>query len=323
RNDITKRMKRRKTYRRNRRYRKTRYRPARWHNRASMRRKGRLAPSIRSKLESHLREKRFVESILPISSWIVETAQFDIHRIQNPDVAGVGYQQGPQAGYANVKAYVLHRDGYCCQRKARGVKHDKRLQVHHIVWRNQGGTDEPGNLLTLCSLCHDALHAGEWRLPKRRRSKTRHAAHVGAVQSQLKKSDWNFIETFGHLTKMKRRQLDLSKTHANDAIAVACAGIDAVDTLKVVLYKRHVPAGDYRQTRGSHSETKLPTNKLFGLRKFDLIKTSKGIGFVKGKRANGCFDISNVEFRKSYSVSVKKNCTRISARSSTLVQPLC
>ena len=67
RQDISKKMQTRKNYRRARRGRKTRYRPARWANRASMKKKGRLAPSIKSKVESHLREKIFVESILPVT----------------------------------------------------------------------------------------------------------------------------------------------------------------------------------------------------------------------------------------------------------------
>lgn len=323
RNNISRKMKKRKQYRQKRRHRKTRYRPARFLNRATSRRKGRLAPSIRSKLDSHLRERRFVEQILPVTSWIVETAQFDIHQIQNPDVEGAGYQQGQQVGFENVKAYVLWRDDYKCQHKTRGTKHSKKLHVHHIIHRSQGGTDEPNNLITLCCSCHDALHAGEWELPKRRRrSRTRHATHVGIVQSQLKK-EWNFTETFGYLTKMKRRQLGLNKTHANDAVAICCAGVDKISVRSVVLCKRHVASGDYRQTKGKRSEIRIPTGKLFGLRRFDFIRTRKGLGFVKGKRSNGCFDMSNVDLISSYSVSVRTNCVRVSARSSTLVQTKC
>ncbi|PKH04513.1 HNH endonuclease, partial [Psychromonas sp. MB-3u-54] len=59
RTDISKKMQQRAMYRRTRRGRKCRYRPARWANRASMRKKGRLAPSIRSKVDSHLREKKY------------------------------------------------------------------------------------------------------------------------------------------------------------------------------------------------------------------------------------------------------------------------
>ncbi|KKN42819.1 hypothetical protein LCGC14_0709510 [marine sediment metagenome] len=322
RSDVSKKMKQRREYRRTRRGRKTRYRPSRYLNRASLRRDDRLAPSLRSKLESHFREKNFVDSILPISRWIVETAQFDIHRIINPDVHGVGYQQGPQAGFENAKAYVLHRDGYRCQRRAKGAVHHRKLHVHHVVYKSQGGTDEPGNLLTLCSSCHDALHAGQWDLPaKWRVNKTRHATHVGIVQARLKQSGWSFIETFGYLTKMKRRQLGLPKTHANDAVAVCCAGVDQIEAPASVLYKRHVAAGDYRQTRGKRSETKLPTGKLFGLRKFDLIETAAGTGFVKGKRASGYFELMHITGATvGRNVNVKKLTTRLKARTTTLVQ---
>ncbi|MBT6050480.1 MAG: RRXRR domain-containing protein, partial [Candidatus Scalindua sp.] len=53
--DVSKKMKQRLMYRRTRRGRKLRYRKMRWQNRSSMRKSGRLAPSIRSKINSHLR----------------------------------------------------------------------------------------------------------------------------------------------------------------------------------------------------------------------------------------------------------------------------
>jgi 5-methylcytosine-specific restriction endonuclease McrA len=32
------------------------------------------------------------------------------------------------------------------------------LESHHKVFRSQGGGDEPGNLVRLCKVCHDAVH---------------------------------------------------------------------------------------------------------------------------------------------------------------------
>ena len=55
RQDVSKKMQARKMYRGTRRGRTTRYRKARWQNRASIKANGRLAPSIKSKVESHLR----------------------------------------------------------------------------------------------------------------------------------------------------------------------------------------------------------------------------------------------------------------------------
>lgn len=318
RQDVSKKMEQRKMYRRSRRSRKTRYRKARWQNRASMRKKGRLAPSIKSKVDSHLREKKFVESILPVTILKVETASFDIHKISNPDVKRCDYQKGNQKGFYNVKAYVLHRDGYQCQ-KCKTKKGN--LHVHHIVFRSNGGTDTPSNLITLCEGCHDRLHNGEFEI-KGARSKTKHATEVGVVKSQLKKRFGDFEETFGYETKFKREQvLQLPKSHHFDAVAICCEEGEIVSLSDSVYFKKHVAKGDYQQTKGSHSEKRIPTGKLFGLRKFDYIQTPKGIGFVKGKRSTGFFAISDLGGNViSPSVNVKKDCTRLKARTTTLIE---
>src|SRR4051794_39969820 len=319
RQDVSGKMQQRKMYRQTRRGRKTRYRPARWHNRASMRRDGRLAPSIRSKVDSHLRERRFVESILPVTHWKVELAQFDIHKITNPDVKGVEYQNGDQKGYYNVKAFVLHRDGYTCQ-SGRKIKHDTKLHVHHVQFRSNGGTDTPSNLLTLCETCHDDLHAGQFIL-KTKKTRTKHATEVGIVKGALGRSRWVFTPTFGYETKFKRETcLGWDKSHAADAVAVACEDGEVIRPLDTVWQKRHVAKGDYQQTSGARSEKRIPTGKLFGLRKFDLIQTKKGTGFVKGKRSSGYFAIMDIEGRDiTASVDVRKNIVRLAARTATLV----
>ena len=318
RQDVSKKMEQRKMYRRNRRNRKTRYRKARWQNRASMRKDGRLAPSIKSKVDSHLREKKFIESILPVFRFKVEIASFDIHKISNPDVKRWDYQKGSQKGFYNVKAYVLNRDGYQCQ-KCKTKK--GKLHIHHIVFRSKGGTDTPSNLVTLCEGCHKKLHNGEFEI-EGVRSKTKHATEIGVVKSQLKKQFGEFEETFGYETKFKREQiLRLPKSHHFDAVAICCEEGEIVELSDTVYFKKHVSKGDYQQTKGSHSEKRIPTGKLFGLRKFDYIQTSKGTGFVKGKRSTGFFSIADLDGKViNPSVNMKKNCNRISARTTTLIE---
>lgn len=325
RQDITGKMVQRKMYRVGRRSRKTRYRQARFNNRN--RKTGRIAPSIQSKVNSHFREKRFVESILPITQWIVETASFDIHKITNPDVQGKEYQNGQMKDFYNTKAYILHRDNYTCQSKQK-IKHHSKLDIHHIIFRSQGGTDTPTNLITLCETCHANLHDGLFSLSGKK-SITKHATEIGIIKSVLTKK-WinihhNVDETFGYETKYKREQLlNLPKTHYNDAISIAFD--EAWNKTKLVynsiLYlKKHVSKGDYQQTFGSRSEKRIPTGKLFGLRKFDYIQTTKGTGFIKGKRSNGFFAIMDINSNKIYdSVNIKKNCTRLRARKTTLIQ---
>ena len=319
RQDVSKKMQQRTMYRRTRRGRKCRYRKARWANRASMRKNGRLAPSVRSKVDSHLRDKKQVEAILPVSHWKVETASFDIHKITNPEVEGTGYQEGKQKGYYNVKAFVLHRDGYKCQ-SGRKCKHSKKLHVHHKVFKSKRGTDTPDNLVTLCETCHTDLHNGKFEL-RAKRSKTKHATEVGIIKVTLKKV-WDFEETFGYETKFKREQaLKLPKTHYFDAVAICCEDGELVKTNPFVYHKRHVAGGDYQQTKGSRSEKRIPVGKLFGLKKHDLVQTQQGTGFVKGKRSSGYFALETILGEKVHaSANIKKNAVRLSARTTTLTQ---
>jgi hypothetical protein len=317
RQDVSSKMQQRSMYRRARRSRKLRYRPARFDNRSNSRKDGRLAPSIRSKLESHLREKRFVESILPIAEWKVELSSFDIHKITNPDVSGIGYQNGNQKDFYNIKAYVLSRDNYTCQ-QCKGKSKDPKLHCHHVIFRSKNGTDTPENLICLCNTCHDALHTGKIKLLGRR-SKTKHATEVGIVKSQIKKSGWNFLETFGYETKFTREQiLQLPKTHYFDAVSICCN--QKVELENIVYFKKHVSKGDYQQRTGKRSEKIIPTGKLFGIRKFDLIKTEQGVGIVKGKRSSGYFAIADIFGNKIHDSTNVKDCKRLRARTTTLLE---
>jgi 5-methylcytosine-specific restriction endonuclease McrA len=316
RQDISSKMEQRKMYRRNRRGRKTRYREARWNNRANSFRKDRLAPSTLSKLNAHLREKKFVEKLLPITKWILELASFDIHKISNPNVKD--YQKGQQKGFYNTKAFVLDRDGYSCQK----CKIKKgRLHVHHIIFKSNGGTDTPSNLITLCENCHEKLHDGEFSI-KGIKSITKYATEIGIIKSQLKKKFGDFVETFGYETKFKREQiLKLSKTHYNDAIAICCGDGEIIENSNNYFTKKNISRGDYQQTRGVRSEMKIPTGKLFGFRKFDKVKIPEGIGFVKGKRSSGAFvimDILGKEFKRSW--NAKKYLIRINARKNYMME---
>jgi len=319
RDDVSRKMKQRATYRRTRRGRKTRYRKSRCSNRASMCADGRLASSIRSKVESHLRERDFVERIVPVRRWKVELASFDIHKIVNPDVEGAGYQVGAQKDFYNVKAYVLRRDGYRCQSGRQG-KHSPKLHVHHKVFRAQGGSDEPSNLITLCATCHDDLHAGTFNL-KAKRSRTKHATEVGIVKGAIVGTGWAFSPTFGYETKWKREQcLGWSKSHAADAAAICCEDGEVVTPSSMVVHKRHVAKGDYQQTSGQRSEQRIPTGKLFGLRKFDLVATPNGVGFVKGKRSTGYFAIAGFDDTPISNSTKAASCVRLAARSTSLIR---
>ena len=56
--------------------------------------------------------------------------------------------------YESLRQSVLRRDGWRCQ--SCGVM--TNLEVHHQQFRSQSGDDSEENLITLCSVCHSAIH---------------------------------------------------------------------------------------------------------------------------------------------------------------------
>jgi ATP-dependent DNA helicase RecQ len=56
-----------------------------------------------------------------------------------------------------IRRLVLARDGSRCQ-DCGAVGSSGDLDVHHLVPRSSGGTDEPANLITLCDGCHGRRH---------------------------------------------------------------------------------------------------------------------------------------------------------------------
>jgi RRXRR protein/HNH endonuclease len=271
RNDITRTMKARASSRRNRRNRKTRYRKSRWLNRKNSIKTGRFSPTMRSKIEAHLREIRFVRSLLPITSLVLETGAFDPHALKNPDVLRHKwlYQKGLNYGFANTKAYVLTRDSYTCQ-QCHGKSKDARLEVHHIVFRSQHGSDEETNLLTLCKSCHDGLHAGTVHLKHigKQKGGLRHATQMNGICVQLLQQV-EAQETWGFVTKEHRLLAGLPKEHVFDATMIATRGVKPIFCTTSVLAKKCVPDGDYQQTKGIRSEQRITTGKIRGFRKFD------------------------------------------------------
>lgn len=65
------------------------------------------------------------------------------------------YQQIPPA----VARMVLRRDrGRCC---VPGCRSSRWIHIHHIVSRELGGTNDPSNLVCLCSSHHQSLHRNQ------------------------------------------------------------------------------------------------------------------------------------------------------------------
>jgi hypothetical protein len=326
RNDITRNMTQRSKYRRNRRNRKTRYRPERWLYRFNSFREDRFSPTMISKINSHLKEIKFVRSILPITNLILETGTFDPHALKNPEVLTHKwmYQHGVNYGYANTRAYVLTRDNYVCQ-NCKGKSKNKRLEVHHIQFKNENGSDDEKNLLTLCETCHDAVHKGKLKLKGgKKKTNLKHATQMNLIRTQLLKQ-LECIETFGYITKEHRQLADLPKEHYYDAVVIASEGRKLTFKTNRVLYKMCVADGDYQRTKGVRSQMKLPKGKTDGFLKFDKVKYLGSKYFIKGRMSDGYAILMDIHGNKVKFEHIPKFklMKRVNARKSWIMQEQC
>lgn len=307
RQDISKLLELRRNQRRNRRI-KLWYRKPRFLNRRN--KKGKVAPSVQNKIDCHLTIIRKVCSMLPVVNIIVETAEFDPHKLKNPNVSGKEYQDGGQKDFYNVKSAVLNRDNYTCQ--ICGEK-DIRLEVHHIQFRSKGGSNRMDNLVTLCRDCHKQIHSGGLVFDKRIKS-FKHASHMNIMRSrlveELRLEFGNVFETFGYLTKYNREKLNISKSHSSDAFVIShnfdAERIDVEYQYKKVrrhnrqLHKSKPSKGEKRR----RSQSNYIIN---GFRRFDKVMYNGIECFITGKRTSGYFQLKTFDGTViSQSVSSKK-----------------
>ena len=296
-------------------------------NRANSTKKDRIPPSVKHKVQAHIDEIEFCKKILPVSDLILEVSQFDTALMKNPSLINEkvrhwGYQQGFNYGYSSRREAILHRDNYTCQCCG---KKNCRLEVHHIKFKSNGGTDDEENLITLCEDCHKKVHRGEIVLEKKpKKMNLKHATHMSIIRSRLLKAYPNAIETFGFVTSENRNHLSLPKDHYIDACVIASGGLEFKE-LDVVYKKRRVSIQDRVLTDGIRDEKKLPTGKVHGFKRYDKVEYLGEICFVKGRRTNGGFvlmDINknSIDFRDRGGKSNPsyKSLKRVSARRSIL-----
>ncbi len=72
-------------------------------------------------------------------------------------------QRNKSAIRPSVRSEILARDRHQCRRK--GCAHTRFLEIHHIVPRRENGSNDPENLVTLCSACHRLWHEKGGNLP--------------------------------------------------------------------------------------------------------------------------------------------------------------
>lgn len=224
--EISRQLLQRSSRRRDRRSRKTRYRPNRHDNRKKP--TGWLPPSLKHRVKTTNTWVVRLRCLAPVTGLAYESMQFDTQKLRNPEISGVEYQQGTLLGYT-IRAYVLEKWNYRCAYC--GVK--DRLTLDHVVPRSRGGSDSVTNLVAACNSCNQRKGnrslteflarrpellikiRGQLKKPLRdaaAMNATRLALHRELLQQQLP------IRTgTGTETAFIRKRLKLHKSHVVDA----------------------------------------------------------------------------------------------------------
>ncbi len=161
----------RRAIRRSRRNRKTRYRKARFMNRAKP--KGWLPPTLMSRVHNVETWTRRLVSWVPISRADVETVRFDTQLMENPDIQGVEYQRGSLMDW-ELREYLLARHQHQCA-YCNGLSKDPILEREHIHPRSLGGSNRLANQVISCRSCnhHKGNHLPEVWMQKCSQKKDR------------------------------------------------------------------------------------------------------------------------------------------------------
>lgn len=301
----------RRSLRRGRRSRHTRYRQARFLNRT--RAKGWLAPSLQHRVETTLTWVERLRKVVPIGSIVQELVRFDLQQLENPEISGIEYQQGELAGY-EVREYLLNKwERQCAYCGAENVP----LQVEHIHPRAKGGSNRISNLGLACKNCNQEKGTQDIeqflaqkpdrlkRILSQAKRPLKDAAAVNSTRwalfNRLKETALPVSTGSGGQTKFNRTRLNLPKTHWLDA---ACVGqVDSLDLLtdKPLLIK--ATGHGSRQMCGtdkfgfpSRHRSRVQIHKGFQTGNIVKATVTKGkkIGSYVGRvlcRASGSFDI--------------------------------
>ena len=99
-------------------------------------------------------------SAIEISTTALEHAECDAIIVDDENGERAAWSIPPA-----TKRLVMERDQWCCQ--VPGCRAARFLAVHHIVHREHGGTNDPWNLLVLCTGHHQLHHDGVLQISAR------------------------------------------------------------------------------------------------------------------------------------------------------------
>lgn len=312
----------RRSLRRGRRGRKTRYRPARFLNR--IRKAGWLPPSVESRVRNTESVIHRLAARCPLTEATVELVKFDMQKMQHPEISGTEYQQGELAGY-EVREYLLekwHRTCAYCGKK------DVPLQIEHIQPRAAGGSNRVSNLTLACPPCNQSKGSqpiaeflkGKPDLLKRIQAQAKAPLKDAAA---VNASRWTLVNRLkeqmpvttgsGGRTKFNRTQQHYAKDHWMDA---ACVGESGE---QVVIRERMKPLVITAKGRGQHQVVStdkfgFPRGRAGRIKRVHGFSTGDLVKLIqpKGKYA-GTYTARLAGIRATGTLDIKTSAGTISA----------
>ena len=320
---IKKNLESRRTLRRGRRNRKTRYRKPRFLNRT--RNKGWLPPSLEARVDQTLHLVEKFKKLMPITDISSEHVKFDTQLLDNPNIEGVEYQQGELAGY-EIREYLLEKfDRKCvyCGKK------DVPLEIEHLIPKARGGSNRLDNLAIACRECNakkGTQTAKEFGFPElmvRAKKPLKEAAFMNATRWRLYERLKNHVPVecgSGALTKMNRIRHGLPKEHYYDA---ACVGFSTPNKLntntKYIQEYKYMGRGKRQMCRtdayGFPKAFRQRKKNYFGFYTGDIVKADKPKGKGTGEHLGrltvnskpGNFVVNGVTCHAKYIRLIQRN----------------
>ena len=299
----------RRGYRKYHRYHK-RYRQARFNNRSSSKRKGRVAPSILQKRQATIRVINQLNKWINITNYWLEDVAIDIRALTDGYQSyGWQYQKSNRLD-ENIRKAVILRDGYKCMECG---KSNCKLEVHHIKPRRLSGSNTLSNLITLCETCHQKTEGKEEQYMKHYfdilkssdNKNLNYAQHVmiGKIwlREQLSMLGLLYL-TSGGDTANKRIDWNIAKSHTNDAICITDLQPDSCDVKEWTI-------------KPMRRKSKAKTDNVLGIKHRDLVSYT----YKNGEIHTGYVTALYPELNALNFQSPTKHCKKVNARKCRLL----
>lgn len=309
RNDVKHLMDVRRGYRRYHRYHK-RYRPARFNNRSSSKKEGKIAPSILQKRQATIRAVAQLNKWINITDYWLEDVAIDIRALTDGFKPYKWQYQKSNRLDENIRKAVILRDGCQCVECGRT---NCKLEVHHIKPRRLNGSNALSNLITLCERCHQNTEGREelfmdkyFALLNSSDNKyLNYAQHVMVGKKWLREqlSSLGILHlTNGGDTANKRIDWNIEKFHSNDAICITNLQPDTCDVKEWTI-------------KPMRRQSKAKADNVLGIKHRDLVEYT----FKSGETHRGYVTALYPKQNAINFQSPTKHCKKVSAKKCRLL----